>query len=250
MLVAAASLAAACFAVGCSSAPEAARPYATLQLTEIRQSAVGQLALVYDQQKPQPPGQRLYLVDQNVLGHNVSAALAEIKAHPGYGETFSGSVVMHRTYVRNTQGDEVFWAELDPFTLPGTWLPPLSLPPLPIGDVAQALPPSFNAPAGPAPAPNPPNSVPLNPLVMTPAFARPNEHFIWLTADGPLETSVPSRTLFPPPYGETFGGKAEKVLGGTVAVVGGAIIITGVVALDILLDNHYDYPYPHRYAHR
>ncbi len=81
-------------------------------------------------------------------------------------------------------------------------------------------------------------------------FAMPNEHFIWLTADGPLEASVASRTLFPPPYRDTFGGRAERVLGGTAEVVGGAIIITGVVALDILLNNHYYYPYHYAYPYR
>lgn len=226
-------------AAGCSSTPDSTLPYATLKLTAIRQSPAGQLALVYDQQKPQPPGQRLYVVDQNVLGHEVSAALNEIKAHPGYGETFSGCVVIHRTYVYNTRGDEVFWAELDPFTLPGTWIPPLAQPPLPTDAAARALPESFRTPAAPAAVTNAPEMTPS-------ALAQPNEHFIWLTANGTLETSIPRRTLFPPAYADTFSGNAEKVIGGTVAVIGGLAIVTGVVALDILLDTHYPYSYHYR----
>jgi hypothetical protein len=235
-------------AAGCSSAPEATAPYATLKLAEVRQSSIGQLALVYDQQKPQPPGQRLYLVDQNVLGRDVSAALSEIKANPGDGETFSGCVVMHRTYAHNSQGAEVFWVELDPFTLPGTWIPPLSQPALPMGDVLPALPAAFQGAPSPSAALGQPGNSPANPPAIASApFALPGQHFVWLTADGPLETSVPSRTLFPPPYSETFGGKAEKVVGCTATVIGDVAIFTGVLALDILIQNHHPYAGGYRY---
>ena len=221
---------------GCASPTDSTQPYAALKLSDIRQASNGQIALIYNQQKPQPPGQRLYIVDQNVLGHNVSTALVEIKSHPGYGETFASSVVVHRTYVHNNQGDEVFWVELDPLTLPGTWIPSLTLPPLPTGATEQALPATFHGSTFPVPI-SAVNSATPSPAMAQFSWAAPNQHFIWMTADGPLETSVSSRTLFPPPYGDTWGGRAEKVIGGTVAIVGGLAYITGVVALDILIDS-------------
>ena len=219
---------------GCSSAPEANYPYTTMTLREIRQAPTGQLALIYDQQKPAPAGQRVYFVDQNTLNRSVAAALEEIKATRGSSESFSGSVVVHRTQAQDAHGQDVFWAELDPYTLPGTWMPLLTEPALTPAALAEALPPSFNAPhLSTQPIDNQSFSSLTPPIIPT----RPGQHFIWLTADGPLDASVADHSLFAPHHNDTFSGKVERVVGGTITVVVGTVVVAGVVALELFVNR-------------
>ncbi len=193
--------------VGCSS-PQTKYPYNTVRLTEIRQSPSGQLALIYNIAPERTPGQRVFLPDVAILTHCVSTALAEIKANPGYGETFSGGLVLHRKFSETQRGAEDYWIELDPFALTGTWLPPLDQPALSVGAALSALPLSFNA---------------------TKNLALPDEKFLWQTGAGPFDTTVTGHPLFQPNRRDTFTGKTEAVFGATAEIIGGIFAFCGLV---------------------
>ncbi|HTB63991.1 MAG TPA: hypothetical protein VK737_10435 [Opitutales bacterium] len=209
---------------GCSSSSNPSHPTTILTLTEIRQSSNGELALVYDEQKAQQTGQRLYIVDPNALGKNLQTALNEIQTHPGYGETFSGAVVMHRRFSNDTFGQDSFWVELDPYQLPGAWLPAATLPPLPPSAVAQTLPASFQVYAGLAPdnalaSPLNSTSPVIPPVTFAISPARPNEHFIWRSPAGPLDTAISQQPLIQKSNHRKFWDKAEAFADGTITVL-------------------------------
>ncbi len=207
---------------GCSS-PDSKYPYNALQLSEVRQSDTGQLALIYNTAPERTPGQRVFLVDDTVINHCVSTALQDIKASPGYGEAFSGALVLHRRVSQTVIGAEDYWLELDPFAIAGAWLPPLDQSPLPAGAALSALPPSYRT---------------------ANSLALPNEHFVWRTEAGPLETTVSNIPLFQPNRRDTLMGKTEAVLGGTVEVVGGVALVGAVLAVECLSHGQFDLNYP------
>jgi hypothetical protein len=193
--------------------------------------------LVYNEHKAQQTGQRLYIVDQSALGKNLQTALNEIQTHPGYGATFSGAVVMHRKFSNDTLGQDSFWVELDPYQLPGAWLPALPLPPLTPDAVARALPPSFYAYAGPAPAPAPApalNNAPPDrpPGVLAIAPMPPNEHFIWRSSLGPFDTAISPQPLIQKSNRRVFWDKAEAFADGTITVLTVAAVVGAELALD------------------
>ncbi len=236
-----------CLAGGCSTSSDATYFGPVLNLREVREAPTGQLALIYDQPRPNPTGERVFFVDQNSLGLNLSSALSEIRANPGYGQATSGSIVVHRTHAQDAQGKEVFWAELDPFSLPGNWMPPLSEPPMSPYGLAQALPDSYNPPTTPPPQfAQQPGIQLLTDATASPQSAKPGAHFTWFTLDGPMDTTVPSQTLFPPSH-VSFASKLGRAAEETADLAVATAVVVGVVTLDILAldhDSHETRPHP------
>jgi len=236
---------------GCSSSAESGYSSSVLVLREIHETPTGQLALIYDQSRTYSPGQRAFFVDQLALDRNVSAALEEIKSNLGRGEALSGSVILHRTHSLNSKGEETFWAELDPYNLPGNWMPPLTEPALTPEALVQSLPASFTPSA--VPPGQPPQQADIQPFATpdTQAFiVKPGDHFLWLTNSGPLDTSVANLTLFPPHH-DSVGSKFGRVVEGTAEFAVATAVVVGVVTLDIFgleYHSHGDYPeFRHRH---
>ncbi len=236
---------------GCYSAPESSYPSSILSLREIRQAPTGQLALIYDQPRSYSPGQRVFFVDRTTLNQQVSLALDEIKSHQGLGEALSGSVVLHRTHSLNPDGKETFWAELDPYTLPGNWMPPLTEPAMTPEALVQSLPASFIPSAEPQYQTGQPLGIQQLASPQPRAIiAKPGDHFLWLTISGPLDASVANLTLFPPHH-DSIGAKLGRVAEGTAEFAVATAVVVGVVTLDILgleyhpHDDHSDFRHRH-----
>jgi len=208
---------------GCSS-PDSKFPFNQLRLNEVRQSSSGQLALIFNTVPERTPGQRIFLVDEKVLHHNISSALQDIHDNPGYTEAFSGGLILHRNHSLTQPGPQTFWIELDPFALSGAWIPRLDQPTLPPNTAASALPASFN----------PPQTV-----------VSGNENFLWQSAAGPFDTTVSRQPLFMPNRRDTLTGKTEAVLGGTTIVAAYAALVGTVFAVEYLSRGAYDLSYPY-----
>ena len=209
-------------ASGCSS-PDSNPPYNAMRLAEVHQSATGQLALIYHTAPERSPGERIFLVDDTTLTRNIITAVNDLREKPGFGETFSGGLILHRNLSLTHPGTEKYWVELDPFALTGKWLPPLDQPALPLDAVIPVLPASFSA---------------------TQTQVPPNHDFTWQTAEGPFDTTVSRQPLFLPNRRDTLTGKTEAVLGATTIVVGGAIVVGTVFALEYLCHGQPEYSLP------
>jgi len=226
---------------GCSS-PDSNEPYTNLKLTEIRQAPGGQLALIFDEKRGQPPGQRVFLTDSKEMNRDLNVAMKEMSEDKRFGETFAGGVILHQRKSVDGISPDTFWIQLDPFELTGTWTPPLSEPALPAASVAKSFPTTSNPSelqAGPIQSISLPIASSLTDLRITPV--KPEQHFLWQTASGPFETSVSAQPLI-------LSGPHNNLPECAGHVVRGGIFLAafgGILALEVLASSHGGYPYPY-----
>jgi len=227
---------------GCSS-PASNEPYTNLKLNEIRQAPGGQLALIYNEKHGRPPGQRVFLANAKEIDRDLSVALDDMKKNQGYGETFAGGVILHRRKAADGVSPDIYWMQLDPFELTGDWTPPLSEPASSAEAVAQSLP---LQPAPPsANSTQPSSTLATNSLPELRAKpAQPDQHFLWQTASGPVDTTVSAQPLIGVNPHNNF-------LDRTGQVIGGGLLLTAFgagLALAVIGDLH-DHCYPHPFYH-
>jgi len=234
-------LMAASWMAGCSS-PDANETYTNLKLNEIHQAPGGQLALIFDEKRGQPPGQRVFLADSKETDRDVHVAMEEITADKRFGETFAGGVILHRRKAMDGVSPDTFWIQLDPFELTGTWAPSLSEPALPPATVAESLPLESNSTITLI-LPGQTLLPPITPSLPDVRFvaAKPEQHFLWQTANGIYETSVSAQPLIHVDQHPSMSKQTRQVLGDGIFLAAYGGVLALAVWEDLHDDCHPDY---------